>query len=124
MSGKRLAATPPGVTLGLLEEIGDGQARNYVVQIGEDRFHGFVVRRGVAVWGYLDRCPHVGAPLAKVLDDYLTPDGRFIACSWHGALFGVADGQCVGGPCVGQRLTRWPVLIEDGWIKTGPAAPA
>jgi nitrite reductase/ring-hydroxylating ferredoxin subunit len=31
-----------------------------------------VVRRGEAAFGYVDRCPHAGLPLAQVLDRYLT----------------------------------------------------
>lgn len=114
----RLVATPAGVRLGPLEAIADGAARNFVLQMKAGRFHGFVVRRGDAVFGYVDRCPHAGVPLAQKLDDYMTPDRRLIACSWHGALFRAEDGVCVGGPCVGQRLTAWPVAARDGEIVT------
>lgn len=82
------------------------------------RFHGFVVRRGGEVWGYVDKCPHMGLPLAQVLDGYLTPKRDFIVCSWHAALFAIEDGTCVGGPRSGQRLTPWPVSVRDGVIVT------
>lgn len=118
MSDERLTVTPAGVTLAPLATIPDGGARNFVLQMRAGRFHGFVVRRGAAVYGYLDRCPHAGLPLAQRLDDYLTPDGALIACSWHGALFDVASGACVGGPCSGGALTRWPVEVRDGAIVT------
>lgn len=114
----RVYVTPPGVALGPLDAIGDGRARNYVLQLRAGRFHGFVVRRGGTVHGYVDRCPHAGVPLAQTLDDYLSPDGDLIACSWHGALFRIGDGLCVGGPCVGQHLTPWPVTVSDGQIVT------
>lgn len=115
----RLFATPAGVTLGPLAAITDGAARNYVLQLRAGRFHGFVVRRGGSVFGHVDRCPHLGLPLAQLLDAYLTPDGSRIACSWHGALFEVEDGACVAGPCAGARLTPWPVRVADGMIVTG-----
>lgn len=114
----RLAATPAGVMLGTLDAIPDGTARNYVLEMRAGRFHGFVVRRGKAVHGYVDRCPHMGLPLAQMLDAYLTPDGTRIACSWHGALFDIASGACLGGPCPGGRLTAWPVTVRDGAIVT------
>ena len=114
----RVWTTPAGVNLGPLELIADGKARNYVLQIGDKRFHGFVVRRGEAVFGYVDRCPHAGLPLAQTLDQYLTPDGDLIACSWHGAMFTVEAGTCVGGPCVGARLSPWPVVVSDGRVVT------
>ncbi len=115
---ERLSATPAGVSLGPLDAIADGGARGFVLQMRAGRFHGFVVRRGSAVIGYVDRCPHMGLPLAMSLDDYLTPDGGLIACGWHSALFEVEDGRCVGGPCVGRHLTPWPVGVVDGDIRT------
>jgi hypothetical protein len=47
----RVWATPAGVKLGPLDQIADPGARNYVLQIGDKRFHGFVVRRGEAAFG-------------------------------------------------------------------------
>ncbi|CAN5236344.1 Rieske (2Fe-2S) protein [soil metagenome] len=114
----KLTATPAGVTLGPLTLIADGAARNFVLQIGERFFHGFVVRRGDAAFGYVDRCPHMGLPLAQTLDAYLSPDASLIACSWHGALFEPQTGLCVGGPCAGARLTPWPVVVADGVLTT------
>ena len=115
---QRVYTTPAGVPLCTLEVIADGAARNFVLQIGEAFFHGFVVRKGETVFGYVDRCPHQGLPLAKTLDDYLTPDRSLITCAWHGALFRIDDGACIGGPCPGAKLTRWPVRVEGGVIKT------
>lgn len=112
----RVWTTPAGVGLGPLDLIVDGGARNYVLQIGDKRFHGFVVRRGEAVFGYVDRCPHAGLPLAQQLDHYLTPDGGLIACSWHGAVFTVDEGTCVGGPCTGAKLSPWPVVVREGRV--------
>ena len=118
MTATRVFAMPAGVTLGPLDAIADGAARNYVLQLRAGRFHGFVVRRGEAAWGYVDRCPHAGVPLARQLDDYITPKRDLIACSWHGALFRIEDGLCVGGPCVGARLTAWPVAVVAGVLVT------
>jgi nitrite reductase/ring-hydroxylating ferredoxin subunit len=114
-----LSETPPGVKLGPLELIPDGTARNFVLEMKAGRFHGFVVRRGQAVHGYVDRCAHMALPLAQQLDQYLTPDGTLIQCSWHGALYRVDDGVCVSGPCTGARLQPWPVTVTDGTITTG-----
>ncbi len=115
---ERLTATPAGVALAPLADIPDGKARKFVLQMRAGRFHGFVVRRGDDAVGYVDRCPHMGVPLAQHLDDYLSPGGDLIACSWHGALFTLDEGLCVGGPCVGQRLTAWPVTVADGIVTT------
>lgn len=118
----RLMRTPDGVRLCAIDDIAEDGARGFVLQMRAGRFHGFVVRKPDAVYGYVDRCPHAGVTLARRLDDYLTPSGSLIACSWHGALFEPATGRCLGGPCMGQALAPWPVRIEDGWIVTSPTA--
>ncbi len=115
---ERLSATPAGIALGPLDLVADGTARNFVLEMRAGRFHGFVVRNGDAVSGYVDRCPHMGLPLAQELDRYLTTDASLIQCSWHGALFRIDDGTCVGGPCTGAALTHWPVTVRDGVIVT------
>ncbi len=111
-------ATPAGVKLGALDIVPDGGARNFVLQMRAGRFHGFVVRDGADVHGYVDRCPHMGLPLAQELDAYLSPLGDVIVCSWHGALFDKTTGTCVAGPCTGQKLTAWPVGVSDGVLVT------
>ena len=115
---KRVWKTPPNVPLCAEDDIADPGSRGFVLQIGEAFFHGFVVRKDGQMAGYVDRCPHAGLPLAQKLDDYLTPAGDLIACSWHGALFDIDTGACVGGPCAGAALRPWPVALIDGWIRT------
>ena len=122
-SGTRLVATPAGIRLGALDALADGAARNFVIQLRAGRFHGFVVRRGGHAFGYVDRCPHMQVPLARTLDDYLTPTGALIVCGWHGALFEIATGACLGGPCAGAKLTPWPVVVTHGQLFTGAEAP-
>lgn len=118
MSDQRVASTPAGVKLCPIDGVENGKARNFVLQMRAGRFHGFVIRDGDHVAGYIDQCPHAGLPLAQKLDDYLTPSGEFIACSWHGAIFSKDTGLCVGGPCAGQSLSKWPVRVDEGWIVT------
>ncbi len=120
----RLDSTPGGIRLCALTEIADPGARNFVIQLRAGRFHGFVVRRGEFVAGYVDRCPHMGLPLAQKLDDYLSPKRDFIACAWHGAIFEIATGRCAGGPCVDQNLLLWPVgLVGDDVHTVGMHPP-
>lgn len=115
----RVWATPAGVPLCRLADLADPGARNFVLELRAGFFHGFVVRKGETVVGWVDRCPHAGLPLAQELDRYLTRTGDLILCSWHGALFQIDDGLCVGGPCAGRSLTPWPVAVgEDGLVRT------
>jgi len=105
------AAPKPGARLCALSDLADPGAKGFEVRDGEARFSGFVVRRGDQVFGYIDRCPHAGWPLALEPDRYLTRAGDYILCSGHAALFRLEDGVCVGGPCAGRRLTPWPVAV-------------
>ena len=52
----------------------------------------FVVRRGDAVRGYVNRCPHAGLELNLMPNEFLTRDGELIMCRSHGAQFRIDDG--------------------------------
>ena len=105
-----------GTRLCVLDEIPDPGAKGFRFRAGDYLFMGFVVRRGVDLRGYIDRCPHAGTPLALIGDRYLTREGDLILCSTHGALFRLEDGLCVAGPCPGAHLFLWPVVVEDGFV--------
>ena len=102
-------------TLCRLEDIPDGASRGFGPARGG--FTGlFAVRRGPAVFVYVNACPHVGAALDRAPDRFLTADGARIACGAHGAQFEVEGGVCVQGPCVGARLEAVPARIVDGAV--------
>jgi len=105
-----------GWTLCRLEEIPDGQARGFARGEGRDREGFLVARRGDAVYGYRNECPHIGVPLDWSADKFMSLCGRYIQCATHGAQFRVEDGFCFRGPCAGRSLARVPVLVEDGAV--------
>jgi nitrite reductase/ring-hydroxylating ferredoxin subunit len=109
----------PGVELCALADLADPGSKGFAWRVGEALFAGFVVRRGDAVTGFVDRCPHAGTPLALTPDRFLTREGDLILCSTHGALFQPDDGLCVAGPCAGRALEPWPVTVADGRVRTG-----
>jgi len=111
------ARPPAGQRLCALDEIADPGAKGFRFRAERWLFAGFVVRAGGVLRGYLDMCPHASWPLAALDDRFLTRDGRHILCAGHGALFSL-EGTCVAGPCVGERLTDWPVTLEDGAVWT------
>lgn len=78
----------------------------------------FVARRGAEVFGYVNSCPHVGAPLNIEDDRFLDIFKTSILCANHFALFELETGHCVRGPCLGRNLERFPVRIHDGWVVT------
>lgn len=101
-----------------LAEIADPGAKGLVFRAGDALFLGFVVRVGDTVFGYVDRCPHAGFPLANLEGRYLTREGDLILCAAHAALFRRGDGVCIAGPCAGRALSPWPVRVADGMVLT------
>jgi nitrite reductase/ring-hydroxylating ferredoxin subunit len=99
-----------------LEEISEPGSRGFRIGSGDDTFAFFIVRHGGRVVAYENVCPHVGSPLDFMPDRFLDIDKKLILCATHGALFRIADGHCVGGPCAGQALTPVPIQIEAGAI--------
>lgn len=109
--------------LGSLEEIPDGAAKGYAVGWGPEGRDVLVVRRGSAVYGYVNECPHAGTPLDWVPDGFMSADGRHLLCATHGALFRVETGACIHGPCLGRGLARVPVRVADGMVVIQPVEP-
>lgn len=98
-----------------LQDIPDGGSRGFgtddVTQPGI-----LVVRRGRAVVGYRNSCPHTGVELNWMPDQFLNERGDLIQCSTHGALFRIEDGYCLSGPCAGARLEPVALGIEGSEI--------
>ena len=98
-----------------LEDLADGQARGFGGAPGS--FTGlFAVRQGDAFYVYLNSCPHIGVPLDWAPDQFLSTDGRHLVCATHGAEFEIATGECISGPCLGDRLEHVMIEIKDGIV--------
>lgn len=98
-----------------LDDIRDGFARGFDPAPG--RFNGLLaVRQGARVFVYVNSCPHLGTPLDCVPHRFLSSDRRRIVCATHGAEFGIEDGVCVRGPCLGDRLEPVMIQIKDGTL--------
>lgn len=102
------------VSLCPVAAIADGTSQGF--EVGGR--HLFVVRRGMGVWVYQNRCPHRGLPLNWNEHQFLDPSGTMIQCAQHGALFIIDSGRCVTGPCPGASLKPIPHRIIDNhlWI--------
>jgi nitrite reductase/ring-hydroxylating ferredoxin subunit len=98
------------------DELLDPGSRAFTMGSGEWPLRGFVVRRGAAVFGYLNRCPHAGHPLNFSPDDFFSPERTLLMCRSHGARFDISTGLCVAGPCAGAHLRSIAVSIEHGYI--------
>jgi len=99
-----------------LEVIGDPGAKGLTLETPEGRREIVVVRRLGHVFAYENACPHIGTPLDFLPDRFLTQDGRHLLCSTHGALFEIATGFCIHGPCRGRSLKPVPVAVRAGQV--------
>jgi nitrite reductase/ring-hydroxylating ferredoxin subunit len=99
-----------------LDELLDPESRGLALCLNEQVRDVFIVRKGQHVYAYLNSCPHTGAPLDWVPDQFLSLDRNYIQCATHNALFRFNDGYCVSGPCAGARLTSVPVVIDGGEV--------
>ncbi len=73
----------------------------------------FVIYRDGRAHAYRNSCPHTGAPLNWLPDQFLDADNALIQCQNHDALFRIADGVCVSGPCPGETLIPVQVRLLD-----------
>lgn len=109
-------APKPGAKLGPIDDIPDGDAREYVFGRGTTVFSMFVVRRGEQVYGYLNLCPHYSSRLNSREAQFLNIDRTRIQCTAHFAEFRIEDGYGVHGAAEGCWLDPVPVHVEDGMI--------
>lgn len=76
----------------------------------------FAVRKQGKLYIYRNQCPHLGINLEWLENQFLDADGCLIQCAMHGALFLIEDGQCISGPCQGQKLIALEHQELDGQI--------
>ncbi len=107
-----------GRVLCRLDDIEDGQAKGFTLGQGLAAREIFVVRQGARALGYVNSCPHLGTPLDWQGDRFISLDSGLLMCATHGALFQIADGFCVDGPCVGESLEPVAVVVDgDGQVR-------
>jgi nitrite reductase/ring-hydroxylating ferredoxin subunit len=79
----------------------DRRPREALVLLGSDR----------RPRAYLNRCRHLPIPIDAGSRNFLSPDGEYLVCGTHGALYRRDDGYCVVGPC--QHLALEPLALEE-----------
>ena len=68
------------------------------------------------VKAYINRCPHLSIPLEWEEHAFVDQDTGLIRCSTHGALFMPDSGECVSGPCYGDKLQAVAIHESNGII--------
>ena len=93
----------------MLADLVEGQPRR--VEIGVTKI--MVLRLGDAIRAFTAECPHAKAPL-----DQGAVCGNRLVCPWHKAIFSLDDGAVLEPPAL-DRLTRYPVQVEQGAVMVG-----
>ena len=102
-----------------VDDIIDGKARDFDIELGGVKRILFAVRLGEKVFVYLNYCPHMGRPLNFAPGRFLLKDDEEIFCAFHYAGFRIEDGYCTDGPCRTYSLGRFTTKIENGEVFIG-----
>lgn len=108
-------APAPGTELGHLQALVDGQATMHALNTAspEDKpFRVLLLRSGMQVHAYVNRCAHFGVPLAERQDLLIFKPHTSITCNVHYARYRWSDGVCVAGDCEGESLLPIPVTVD------------
>ncbi len=106
------AKTAKGRELCRLNDIPEDGSAGFVIERDGKKEAVLALRRGDDVYVYVNSCPHIGSPLDFTPGQFLDVENIHVLCSSHGALFRIADGQCISGPCQGETLKAVPVRLE------------
>lgn len=75
-----------------------------------------VVRRAGTLFLYENCCPHTRETMDPDGGSLTAGNGLLIECQRHAAQFIAETGECVSGPCLGERLTAIPFTLSEGAI--------
>ena len=99
-----------------LDAVPERQARAFRI----DNVSLFALRFDGEIHVYRNSCPHLGVELNWAGDVFFDRDDTLLQCATHGALFLPQSGECVAGPCRGQRLQAVISRIDGDSIYVQP----
>ena len=103
-----------------VELIEDGGFTEVEVMLDGDAESLILHRDGGDVRAWLNVCPHAGRRLDWAPGKFLKSKDGLLVCAAHGASFELAEGQCVAGPCRGDRLRAVAIELRDGAVYLAP----
>jgi len=112
MSVSDVSATP----LIALERIEDGGFAEVEACVDGDHESLVLYREGDTVRAWLNICPHAGRRLDWAPGQFLKSKAGDLVCAAHGASFSLDNGECVAGPCKGDRLRTVAVQVVAGQV--------
>jgi len=108
-----------GTILCALADIPDKGAKEVVFGEGYDSFRVLLLHSAGGVRAYRNRCAHVHIPLNYEPDLFHVLDDDVLMCAHHGAMYSIADGFCLDGPCEGAGLMPVPVTVRGDAVVLG-----
>ena len=110
------------VFLSVIDALPDGAAAGFDAEVNGEQVPLLALRRGAEVRVFHNVCPHAGRRL-EVAPGRFIIDAGTVMCAAHGACFTIPAGDCIAGPCRGDRLRAVAVRCVDGEVRLGaPAA--
>lgn len=103
-------------TLCKSSEIEDPGSKGFTIELKRGTLDIFVVHNDGQFHAYTNSCPHTGANLEWLENEFLDMDKAFIQCATHDALFEITSGLCVAGPCVDKHLTVIEIEVNNDFI--------
>jgi nitrite reductase/ring-hydroxylating ferredoxin subunit len=99
------------------EELVDGGlAKRFTIHRQGKEVACFAVAFDGAAYAFENCCPHRGTELDWQPGEVFDPEGLYLVCATHGALFEPDSGRCVAGPCKGAELAKVPLTLRDGYV--------
>lgn len=100
------------------EQLSDGQTVTFEFLRDGRKVEGFLARFAGQLVAYENVCRHIPISLDYGDKQFFSRDGKYFICRSHGAVYEPLSGECIQGPCVGDRLKPLDISIEpDGvWL--------
>lgn len=108
-----------GRVVARVDDLQSGSVKKFWLICQKYRLDAFLVNDQGNYHAYVNRCRHMATPLDFVRNEFLSDDRRFLQCYTHGALYEIATGECIAGPCKGELLYRLPVRVDRGDVLVG-----
>ncbi len=99
-----------------LDALPDGGFADVEASIDGDVESLVLYREGDSVRAFLNICPHAGRRLDWAPGQFLKSREGHLVCAAHGASFDLDSGDCIAGPCRGDRLRAVAVRVHEGQV--------
>lgn len=119
-------APAPGTPLCTWQSLTDGEPALMALDTGAGPTRPFrliLLRSGMEVKAFVNRCAHFGVPLAEKQAQLIFKPHTSITCNVHYARYRWLDGVCDAGDCEGESLMPVPLeQDEQGQLRIGKPA--